>query len=287
MKVLFELQNSLWAFDLQSTRYYSKIANQFLEGQFNAKSFGEKPEAISYLANEYGDTITNDSKKQNSTYAIVELIGPVTLYDTCSNYGAESIANRLNKYNNDDSVKGIILKTNTPGGAVPAINPFVDFASKKKKPVVALCDQALSLGEWATDILADHKMASNNISARFGSIGVVATFYGYKKALEMAGLEEHEVYSDLSDWKNKPIIEALEGNYDSLKSESLNPLALQFQNAVKANRPKLDLSIEGILNGRTFNADDALKYGLIDSIGNLQDAIEMIDVLSEIKYNNN
>ncbi|MGV0927170.1 S49 family peptidase [Empedobacter sp. ULE_I145] len=286
MKVLFELQNGLWAFDLHSAKYYSKIASQFLEGQFNAKTFGEKPEAVSYLANEYGEQITKENNKQNSTYAVVELIGPVTLYDTCYNYGAESIANRLNKYNNDDSVKGIILKTNTPGGAVAAINPFIEFAAKKKKPVVALCDQALSLGEWATDVVADHKMASNNISARFGSIGVVANFYNYTKALELAGIEEHEVYADSSDYKNKAILEALNGDYKLIKEEYLNPLAIQFQNAVKASRPNLDQSVEGILNGRTFSADDAKKYGLIDSIGTMQDAIEMIDVLFETKYNN-
>lgn len=286
MKVLFELQNGLWAFDLHSAQYYSNLATQFLSGQFDAKSFGDKPEAVSYLANEYGEEIHQPNNKQNSTYAVVELIGPVTLYDTCTTYGAETIAKRLNKFNNDDSVKGIILKTNTPGGAVGAINPFIEFAAKKKKPVIALCDQALSLGQWATDVIADHKMASNNISARFGSIGVVASFHSYKKALELQGIEEHEVYADPSDYKNKAVLDALKGDYKAIKEEYLNPLAIAFQNAVKANRPNLDVSVEGILQGRTFGADDALKYGLIDSIGTIEDAIELIDVLHETKYNN-
>ncbi|MBQ0139367.1 MAG: S49 family peptidase [Kurthia sp.] len=286
MKVLFELQNGLWAFDLHSAKYYSTLATKFLSGQFDAKSFGEKQEAISYLANEHGEELRDHNTKQNSTYAVVELIGPVTLYDTCTSYGAETIAKRLHKYNNDDSVKGIILKTNTPGGAVAAINPFIDFAAKKKKPVIALCDQALSLGQWATDVIADHKMASNQISARFGSIGVVATFQSYKKALEMQGIEEHEIYADISDHKNKPFLEAIEGDYKLFKDEYLNPLAIQFQNAVKEKRPNLDLSVEGILNGRTFNAGDALQYGLIDSIGTMEDAIDMINVLHETKYNN-
>ena len=286
MKVLYELKNSLWAFDFFSAKHYIKIADQFLAGQLQPNALGEKPEAFHYFANELGERISNEQEIQKGAYAIVELIGPVTMYDTCGSWGAESIVRLMERYNNDSRVKGIILKTDTPGGSVQAINPFIEFASKKKKPVVALCDYALSLGQWATDVVADHKMASNTISARFGSIGVVSTFHDYKKAYENQGITEHEVYADQSGWKGKEYREALAGDYTLLKSEYLNPMAEKFQEAVKANRPNLDQSVEGILEGRTFGAEDALKYGLIDSIGNLESAIQIINIINETTYNN-
>ncbi|MFV0195223.1 S49 family peptidase [Empedobacter falsenii] len=284
MKVLNELRNGLWAFDAFSAINYFGIVDQFLAGKLPVNALGDKPEAISYLANDYGEKVSPENLKEK-TYAVVELIGPVTMYDTCFSWGAESIVRRIEMYNNDDRIKGIILKTDTPGGSVQSINPFIDFASKKKKALISLCDNALSLGQWSTDIISDHKMASNTISARFGSIGVVSSFYGYKKMLENQGVDEHVVYADQSDWKGKVFEQALEGDYKLLKSEYLNPMAEKFQNAVIENRPNLDQSVEGILNGRTFGAEDSLKYGLIDSIGTIENAIEMINIINEIKYN--
>ncbi len=193
MKVLNEIKNGLWAFDAFSAINYFDIVDKFLAGQLAANSLGDKPEAISYLANDYGEQISSNNLKDKA-YAVVELIGPVTMYDTCFSYGAESIVKKIETYNNDERIKGIILKTDTPGGSVQSINPFIDFKSKKKKALVSLCDNALSLGQWSTDIISDHKMASNTISARFGSIGVVSSFYGYKKMLENQGIDEHVVY---------------------------------------------------------------------------------------------
>lgn len=286
MRILFELQNGLWAFDFYSAQYYISIANQILDGKFDPSAMGEKVQenAISYYANSYGEPIRKDSR--GDKFAIVELIGPVTLYDSCYQYGAQSIVNMMNRHNNDPDVKGIILKVDTPGGAVAAINPFIDFAAKKKKPIVSLCNQALSLGEWATDVVSDHKMASNKISSRFGSVGVVASFRSYKNYLEKQGIEDHEVYADQSTHKNKDFKLAMDGDYSLLKEEFLNPLAIAFQNEVKKSRPNLDLSIEGILEGKTFNAEQSLQYGLIDSIGSIEDAVEMINVLNESLYNN-
>ncbi|MDK7375992.1 MULTISPECIES: S49 family peptidase [Weeksella] len=286
MRILFELQNGLWAFDLLSSRYYIDMANAILDGKFDPSVLGEKVQesSISYYANSYGEPIRQDSN--GDKYGVVELIGPIMLYDSCYQYGAQSIVGMMNRYNNDPNVKGIIMKVDTPGGAVSAINPFIDFASKKKKPVISICNQALSLGEWATDIVSDHKMASNTISSRFGSIGVVASFRNYKTYLENQGIEDHEVYADQSSYKNKDFKLAMEGDYSLLKEEFLNPLAVSFQNQVKKSRPNLDQSVEGILEGRTFDARKALEYGLIDSIGTLEDAIEMINVLNESIYNN-
>lgn len=66
-----------------------------------------------------------------------------------------------------------------------------------------------------------------------------------------------------------------------IKREELNPLAQRFQDEVASKRgEKLDKSVEGILSGRMFYAEDALKYGLIDSIGDKQYAINRARELS-------
>jgi protease-4 len=119
-------------------------------------------------------------------------------------------------------------------------------------------------------------MADNDISAEFGSIGVMMQFPDYAKYYEQKGIKVHTIYSDLSTHKNAPFEAALKGEYKSIKEEMLNPLAREFQQAVKSHRPNLDDKVDGILNGRMFFAKDALKYGLIDAIGNRDAATEEV-----------
>jgi ClpP class serine protease len=70
--------------------------------------------------------------------------------------------------------------------------------------------------------------------------------------------------------------EALAGNDKPMIEEFLSPLARGFQDAVKDARPKLDLSIKGIIEGKEFFASDAVNYNLIDGIMPIEDMIDMV-----------
>ena len=119
-------------------------------------------------------------------------------------------------------------------------------------------------------------VANNTISAEFGSIGVMMQFPDYAKYYEERGIKIHTIYSNLSTYKNAPFEAARKGEYTSIKEEQLDPLARQFQEAVKAHRQQLDQKIDGILAGRMFYAKDALKHGLIDQIGTEQEATDLV-----------
>ena len=69
-----------------------------------------------------------------------------------------------------------------------------------------------------------------------------------------------------------------------MQSEILSPLAIQFQNHVKQSRQKkLKAETPGLLSGKMFFAEDALKAGLIDGIGNMQQAIQKALDLAEVQ----
>jgi protease-4 len=101
-------------------------------------------------------------------------------------------------------------------------------------------------------------------------------FPDYAKYYEEKGIKIHTIYSNLSTYKNAPFEAARKGEYASIKEEQLDPLARKFQEAVKSHRPDLDEKVEGILNGRMFYAQDALKHGLIDQIGTAQEATDLV-----------
>ena len=219
----------------------------------------------------------SSSQGETKKIAIIPLHGSMIKYGTMCAYGADEIAEAIDNAANDSKVSGIVLDIDSGGGAVDAIAPLVDAIQRAQgmgKPVVASCDLCASAAYYVA-CYCDEIMANNTISAEFGSIGVMMSFPDYAKYYEKEGIKVHTIYSNRSEYKNQPFELAKEGKYDLIKSEVLDPLAQKFQNAVKTRREgKLDEKVEGILSGKVFFAEDALKNGLIDSIGSEQKAID-------------
>lgn len=210
--------------------------------------------------------------------AVITLKGDMLKDGTMCSYGTEEIAAAIREAAASQKIIGIRLDIDSGGGAVDAIAPMLDaisFSQSQNKPVVACCDLCASAAYYVA-CHCNKIMADNDISAEFGSIGVMMQFPDYAKYYEQKGIKVHTIYSDLSTHKNAPFEAALKGEYKSIKEEMLNPLAREFQQAVKSHRPNLDDKIDGILNGRMFFAKDALKYGLIDAIGNRDAATEEV-----------
>jgi len=110
------------------------------------------------------------------------------------------------------------------------------------------------------------------------------SFMDVKGYYEKEGIKLHTIYATESSDKNLAFQKALEGEYDMIREEELDPLARAFQAAVKANRSdKLNTAVKGILSGKTFFADQAKEYGLIDRVGNNNTAVEIALALAHAR----
>lgn len=279
-RLLFEVLRGQWFLDLSNISGYQPLVNKIISGEM----IYEKREAQSVMSfmTETGESV--DPTKQFSGYAQIELIGEMTRYGNECTYGAEDYVRMLDAANDNSNVRGTILKTDGPGGAVGAINPFIDFKKRKRKPVVGLANTAASLHYWLLTEVCDYILAENTVSAKFGSVGVMCTLLDVRGAYKKEGYELHEIYGPESEQhKNLAFRLALEGKYDMIKSEELSPLEQKFQGSVKSNRPNLKIET-GVLTGKTFFAEKAKELGMIDGIGGHKEAMEMIDMLNEVKY---
>ena len=281
--------------DLRQVDALSVLLEKYLTKDlhdFSSKILSDgEPLKISYRSAEYpgisgstggaGQPGGDDGKK--NMVAVIPLRGTMIKYGTMCSYGADEIAAAIDEAAANKKVIGIVLDIDSGGGAVDAVAPLVDAIRRTKamgKPVVASCDLCASAAYW-TACECDEIMADNNISSEFGSIGVMMSFPDYAKYYEKEGIKVHTIYSNLSTYKNAPFEAAKKGEYDSIKTEELDPLARKFQANVRAKRAgKLNEDIEGILSGKVFYAEDALKYGLIDSIGTLDRAIARVRELA-------
>lgn len=219
----------------------------------------------------------------DGSVAIISFSGVMTKYDTCEAPGTDYISRIIQMAMDSRNIQAIVLMIDSGGGSVGAISPLTEVLGNRTKPVVSLCDCVASAAYW-TACDTDHIMMSNTISSQAGSIGVMVSILDFAKMMEMQGIVEHKIYSDLSQHKNEPLELVLKGEYKMIKDEILNPLAKQFQAQVKSKRgSKLDESVEGLLTGKMFFAKDSVKVGLADSIGNLQMAVKKASDLAAAK----
>lgn len=218
--------------------------------------------------------------------AIIPIKGTMLKYGTWCSYGATDLARLIISAANHPNISSIVLDIDSGGGAVDAVAPITEairYAKSKKKPVVASVDLAASAAYWIASE-TDFIVADNSISSMTGSIGVMMQLTDYRELHTKAGIKRHLIYSTYSEHKHEGHAEALDGDYEILQKNYLDPMAKSFQDAVKKNRgSKLDLSAEGLLTGRTFFADEGKKYGLIDKIGDRMTAVQAAQTLTHAK----
>ena len=290
--LLYELSRGVWAMSLEGLKFWGPIANKIMLGEAFTLNGEKEPNSLISFIDENGDSIRRGENGQTvippNSVAIVDMVGAIIKYGDWCTYGALEIVDALRAADNHPNVIGTVLNVDGPGGSVSAIAPFVEFGKTKKKPVVGLYDQCCSAHLYSMLSCVDHVMASNDISATIGSVGVVLSWTENKKMLEKMGYVFHEVYPEESETKNEAFRLAMDGEYELIKKEMLSPLAINFQNAVKKYRPNLKLDEPGLLTGKTFFTDKALETGLADSLGSLTRAMQVVTILSETnRYKSN
>lgn len=287
----YTILNKPFFIDVRRIDAQAVLIDKFLEhdtaGFSNKKLSDTTPISRAFIAlrhaSDQGSTTSgNFSKAPEGSVAVIPLKGDMMKGGTLCSYGTEEIAAVVREAADAKNIVGIRLDIDSGGGAVDAIPPMLDaiaYSQSKGKPVVAACDLCASAAYYVASH-CDSIVAVNDISAEFGSIGVMMQFPDYAKYYEQKGIKIHTIYSDLSDYKNAPFEAARKGDYKSIKEETLNPLARQFQEAVKTHRKDLKQDVDGILNGRVFFARQALANGLIDEVGTTESATEKVRQLS-------
>lgn len=188
--------------------------------------------------------------------------------------GSETIAEELRKARQEDKVAAVVLRINSPGGSALASNVMWRevVETKKKKPVIAsMSDVAASGGYYMA-------MGCNKIFAHSttitGSIGIFGLLFDASKLLsEKIGITfdrvETSQFADLgnptkkfTDQERQIIQRSVNEGYETFTSKA----------AAGRNMP-LD-TLKKYAGGRVWTGEQALKIGLIDQLGGLEEAIK-------------
>lgn len=195
---------------------------------------------------------------------------------------SREIINQMDKYGKDDDVKAVVLRIDSPGGAVVPSQEIYDkiLQLKKKKKVFTSMGSVAASGGYYIACASDKIVA--NPGTITGSIGVIIQFPQAKELLKKIGLKstviKHGKYKDVgSPARDMTSDERL------LMQGVVDDIYDQFVEAVSLNRNIPKKKIEALADGRIFSGRQALNLGLVDYIGNMEYTIDLAARLSGIK----
>lgn len=190
------------------------------------------------------------------------------------------VKRRLEQAAKDKNVKAVILKINSPGGAISTTEKIyqaiLEYKEKTGNPVVAYLDDVAASGGYYLAVACDKIVAfPYGIT---GSIGVIMSFYQMQDLFEnKLGIKEIVIKSGL----HKDIGSAQRSMTDQEKEifdGIIQEMYGRFLEVVKNGRENLaGLSEEELLNiadGRVYTGNQALEKGLVDQLGSFADAFE-------------
>ena len=190
-----------------------------------------------------------------------------------NNIGGNYYAEVIRKARLDTSVKAIVLRVNSPGGSAIAADIMwreLDLAAKRKPVVVSMGNYAASGGYYisapGTKIYADPMTIS-------GSIGVFGMIPDIGKLLdEKLGLKTEIVNTNKnSDFPS--IIRPMNPYEKELMQSSVEKIYSDFVSRVASGRKMSSESVDSVGQGRVWSGKSAVKIGLVDEMGGLNDAI--------------
>jgi protease-4 len=205
---------------------------------------------------------------------IIELVGIIS--------ESRGIIEKIKRFRDDDTVKAIVLRIDSPGGSVgPSQEIFREVRKTvEKKKVIASMGSVAASGGYYVAAGADGIIA--NPGTITGSIGVMMGFTNFQKILEKAGLVSVVVKSCEYKDIGSPTREMTEKEADILQNVA-DRIHNQFIDAIASGRNMDKDKVASFANGRIFSGEEAKELGLVDRLGNLEDAVEWAGRMAGIK----
>jgi len=208
--------------------------------------------------------------EQSGIFSLRKGIGVIELTGVL--VSSEEILHNLTEFRQDDDVKAIVLRIDSPGGAVGASQEVYTEVQRtnKVKPVVASLGSVAASGGYYAALGAERIIA--NPGTITGSIGVIIKFMNFSALFDKIGFRSEVVKSGkLKDMgaPDRPVTEEeralLQGLIDNVHS--------QFVEAVVVSRHLAEETVRAMADGRIFSGEQAREQGLIDDFGNFTDAV--------------
>jgi len=186
------------------------------------------------------------------------------------------VREELRKAEEDERVKALIVRINSPGGTITAsdilYHELLAFKARKKVPVIAAIMDVGASGGYYAALAADTIVV--NPTTITGSIGVVMITVNAQGLLEKIGVAPLAIKSGpMKDAGSpfRPLTDAERAVFQGIIDEMYG----RFVGLIAQSRRMSEDRVRGFADGRVYTADQALKLGLVDRIGYLEDVVAL------------
>jgi protease-4 len=216
----------------------------------------------------------------SSGFSFNEKIGVILIDGTISS--SQTVTSQLVKFKKDEDIKAIILRINSPGGAVGPTQEIYREVRKTlpvKKVIASMSTVAASGGYYVAAAANKIIAAPGTIT---GSIGVIMQFIQLEGLLDKIGVRFEVLKSGEFKDIGSPDRKMTERDRKML-NELIQDIQEQFVNGVAEGRNMPVEKVRKIADGRVFSGARAKELGLVDALGNFQDAVELAKEMAGIK----
>lgn len=224
---------------------------------------------------DYAPTAEEKSSSANDRIAVVYAVGEIMSGEgDDETIGSERISRAIRTAREDKKVKAVVLRVNSPGGSALASDVIWRevVLTKKVKPIMVSMGDVAASGGYYIACAADSIFAQpNTITGSIGVFGIIPNmknFFNNKLGITFDGVKTGQ-YADLGSI-NRPLTD----DERLLIQQQVNNIYSSFTQKVAQARKKTPQYVDSIGQGRVWSGIEAKRNGLVDRLGNIDDAID-------------
>jgi protease IV len=207
-----------------------------------------------------------------------ELIGVIEVKGVIMD--SKKTLRQLKMFEEDTDVKGVLVRLNSPGGAVGPSQEIYEAVKKYPKPIVASMASVAASGAYY--IACGIPKVFANAGTLTGSIGVIMEFANLKKLYDWAKIERYSIKTGKFKDSGAEYRDMMPEEKALLQELVDNTLG-QFREAVETGRKLTPEKVAEVADGRIFTGKQALALGLVDQLGTMDDAVNALAEAAKIK----
>jgi protease-4 len=229
------------------------------------------PDSISIY--DYLSTIDAQKNQSKNNIAVINVEGAIMTGETAYGVaGSDTIVENIQSATQDKTVKAMVLRVNSPGGDVWAseliTNALIEFKESGRPIISSMGDIAASGGVWVTTNSDEIWAEKDTLTGSIGVYGIIPTLDGI---YDWAGIKVDGVSSTkAAEWDER---ESMPNEVKDAIQASIDNTYFKFVSKVAENRGMAYEEVLPIAGGRIWAGFKALELGLVDKIGDLDDAL--------------
>ena len=219
---------------------------------FYAYFTGGEPQALSFLS---GDGV-----------GVLQIEGTID--------DSRSVVAELKRFKDAPWIKAIVVRIDSPGGAVAPTQEIFDELekTKKRKPLIASMGSMATSGGYYVASACEKIIA--NPGTLTGSIGVIMQLSNVEELMKKVGVKGYNIKSGVNKDIGSPF-QPLSPEGREILQSLVDNVHSQFVSAVARGRGMSEAQVRKLADGRVYSGAQAKDLGLVDQFGTLDDAIEL------------